>query len=236
MKILTVDNLSFDYSDVSVLSDISFSINEGDFLGIIGSNGTGKSTLIKLLLGLLPCGNGAITYFGHSEHAVGYVSQKSNSFNSAFPATVREVVMANLFAEKGLFRHYNKSDRERYERVIRSVGMEEYSDKLIGRLSGGQQQRVFIARALIAEPKLIFLDEPTVGIDQRSVKMIYELISRLNRQGITVIMTNHDTQSLVSLANKLLILAENEPPTFIDKKNISPREIELIISGGIYRG
>lgn len=240
MSILTVKNLSFNYSDVSVLDNVSFSVEQGDFLGIIGSNGTGKSTLIKLLLGLLPHESGEIIYDGisspPSNRGIGYVPQKSNAFNSDFPATVREVVMANLYGSKGLFRRFKKADFEKYENVIKSVGMEEYSGKLIGRLSGGQQQRVFIARALISEPKILFLDEPTSGVDQRSAKAIYELITRLAKRGITIVMTNHDTQSLVNLSNKLLILAENEGPTFVNKRDISQCEIDFIISGGIYRG
>ena len=238
MSILTVKNLSFNYSDTTVLKDVSFSVEHGDMLGIIGSNGTGKSTLIKLLLDILPNTDGEITFSPEvgKGRGIGYVSQKSASFNSGFPATVREVVMANLYGKKGLFRHYNKKDYEAFDRVIKEVGMEEYSSRLIGRLSGGQQQRVFIARALIADPKIIFLDEPTVGIDQKSVKAVYELISRLNSRGITIVMTNHDTKSLVALSNKLLILAENESPTFIDKNDISQEEIDFIISGGVYRG
>lgn len=192
-EILNVKNLTFDYYDTSVLRNVNFSLEKGDFLGIIGSNGAGKSTLIKLILGMLPYSNGEIKVFGKDicevRKKVGYVPQKANSFNTTFPATVREVVMANLYSRTGLFKHYGKKYDEDVRRVLEKVGMEGCENKLIGKLSGGQQQRVFIARALISEPELLLMDEPTVGVDAQSVKAIMELVTELNRGGLTVIMT-----------------------------------------------
>lgn len=232
--ILQINNLSFDYSDTPVLENLSFSLEAGDFLGIIGSNGTGKSTLIKLILGLLPCRRGEITLLGQDRHTrkyiegVGYVSQKAASFNSAFPATVREVVCANLY--RGLFRRRLKTEEEALQTALEQVGMEGYENRLIGNLSGGQQQRIFIARALIAHPRILFLDEPTVGVDARSAAEITELICRLNREGMTIVMTNHDTHALVRVCNKLLILDEGQAG-FVVKSELSADKLEKLIRG-----
>ncbi len=236
-EILKIENLYFDYTDTSVLKDVSLTLYEGDFLGIIGSNGAGKSTLIKLILGMLPYYNGKISLFGNDikksipRDKIGYVSQKASSFNTAFPATVKEVVMANLYSKKGLFRRYSKADEDIFEEVIKMVGMEAYKDKLIGHLSGGQQQKVFIARALISKPKLLLMDEPTAGVDSQSVASIMEIVSDLNKQGITIIMTNHDTPALVEASSKLLIFCSHGNGEFVDRADLTMEQINQIYAG-----
>ncbi len=236
-EVLKIEKLYFDYSDTSVLKDVNLTLYQGDFLGIIGSNGAGKSTLIKLILGKLPYYKGSISLFGTDikksfpRDKIGYVAQKANSFNTSFPATVKEVVMANLYSKKGLFKRYNKQDEERFYEVIRRVGMEGCENRLIGRLSGGQQQRVFIARALISEPKLLLMDEPTVGVDMQSVTEIMNLISELNRQGITIVMTNHDTPALVEVSSKLLIFCSHGNGEFVDRANLTMEQINQIYAG-----
>lgn len=234
-EILTVKNLTFDYYDTSVLRNVNFSLEKGDFLGIIGSNGAGKSTLIKLILGMLPYSKGEIKVFGKSifevRKKVGYVPQKANSFNTAFPATVREVIMANLYSRTGLFKHYGKKYDDDVRRVLEKVGMEGFENKLIGKLSGGQQQRVFIARALISEPELLLMDEPTVGVDAQSVKAIMALVTELNKQGLTVIMTNHDTPALVQASNKLLIFCEHGYEEFVNRSDLSLEDVNKIFAG-----
>lgn len=234
--ILKINHLNFDYYDAAVLKEITFSIDEGDFLGIIGANGTGKSTLLKLILGLLPCQPGQIHLFDtdrtdfHDVSKIGYVSQKSNSFNSDFPATVREIVMANLYSQIGLFRRPKKEHRRLCDNAIASVGLTGFENRLIGNLSGGQQQRAFIARTLVNQPELIILDEPTVGVDASSVASITKIITDLNKSGMTVIMTNHDTHSLVSLANKLLVLSEDGSASFYDKAAMSDYKLTQLCS------
>lgn len=234
-EILNVKNLTFDYYDTSVLRNVNFSLEKGDFLGIIGSNGAGKSTLIKLILGMLPYGSGEIKVFGKDisevRKKVGYVPQKANSFNTTFPATVREVVMSNLYSRTGLFKPYGKKYDEDVRRVLEKVGMEGCENKLIGKLSGGQQQRVFIARALISEPELLLMDEPTVGVDAHSVKAIMKLVTDLNRGGLTVIMTNHDTPSLVQASNKLLIFCEHGYEEFVNRSDLSLEDVNKIFAG-----
>lgn len=211
-KALEFNNVSFAYGKEEVLKEVSFELNHGDYLGIIGENGTGKTTLMKLLLGFLPYSTGSIKIFGterrnfKKNELLGYVSQKSNSFVSDFPATVYEVVAAGLYARYGFMKRAGAEGKKAVYEALESVGMSDYGDRLIGRLSGGQQQRVFIARELVKKPKIMVLDEPTVGIDAKSVAALTELIAELNGNGMTVLMTNHDTHSLRKQANKILTL------------------------------
>ena len=234
-EVLKVEDLTFDYSDVSVLRKVNFTLYAGDFLGIIGSNGAGKSTLIRLILGLLPCEKGKITVFGKDisevRGLVGYVPQKANAFNSAFPATVREAVMSNLYPKTGLFRRYGKKFEPELANVLKITGLEGLENKLIGKLSGGQQQKVFIARALIAGPKLLLMDEPTTGIDAASAESIMQLIRKLNKDGMTIIMTNHDTASLINAAGKLLIFCSHGYEEFLNRSDLSLDDVNNILAG-----
>ncbi len=185
--LIELQNVSFQYENTKVLHNISFFVSEGDFLAILGPNGSGKSTLLKLILGIVKPLSGEIKLFGESANSfqnrewIGYVSQKSNAFNSAFPATVEEVVKSGLTKKMGLFKRMPNNAKDLTYEALKSVGMEDYMNRNIGQLSGGQQQRVFIARALIAEPKLLILDEPTVGIDHENVQSFYDMLARLKR-------------------------------------------------------
>ena len=234
-EIINVENLTFEYTDNAILKNVNFKLYKGDFLGIIGANGAGKSTLIKLILGLLTPDSGKIELFGTElakvRKKIGYVSQKANSFNIDFPATVMEVVRANLFALKGLFKPSTKKDDEKVLSALELVGMLHHKDKLIGSLSGGEQQRVFIARALVSEPELLLMDEPTVGIDASSVRDIMEILKKLNRNGMTIIMTNHDTPSLLEVSNKLLIFCEHGYEEFVSMADLSLDRISDILAG-----
>lgn len=196
---IRMNQVSFRYDHRNVLENISLTVNKGAFLGLVGPNGSGKSTLIKLLLGLLPIQKGQIELFGKKVSKfrdwdkVGFVSQKANSFNSGFPATVFEVVSMGLYGKIGMFRFFTKVHKQQVQEAIELVGMSEYLHQNIGELSGGQQQRVFIARALVSKPELLILDEPTVGVDAKSVQNFYSLLDQLNRKkGITLIMVTHD--------------------------------------------
>lgn len=236
-EVLNIEKLDFEYPDTTVLRDVNFTLHKGDFLGIIGANGAGKSTLIKIILKILPYSKGKITLFGkdlsefRDNYKIGYVSQKANSFNSDFPATVKEVIMANLYSRKGLFRRYNKEDILKLNDVLKKVGMEGYENKLIGKLSGGQQQRIFIARALISDPELLLMDEPTVGVDAKSVKQIMDIITDLNKQGMTIIMTNHDTPDLVRVSSKLLIFCEHGNGEFVSRNDLTMQQVNDIFAG-----
>lgn len=196
-------NVSYYYEKTEALKDVSLTVNEGDFLAIIGPNGSGKSTLMKLILGLLKPMQGDVYLFGKpvqefkDRACIGYVSQKSNSFNSGFPATVFEVVRSGLAKKTGLFHRYPKDAEQQVKAALISVGMQAYMNRPISALSGGQQQRVFIARALISKPKILLLDEPTVGIDQQNMQSFYRMLTHLNKHhDITIILITHDVDAV----------------------------------------
>ena len=198
-KVLEVKDLSFSYPDKSILHRLSFDVDAGDFMCIVGTNGTGKSTLLKLILNQLSPLEGEIKLLGTNSEkykdfaSIAYVSQKATNINRDFPATVEEVVSLGLYSKKGLFKRNTKEDKKLIDSALERVGMLDYKHRQIGYLSGGQQQRVFIAKALISDPRIIFLDEPTTGIDIRAVDSICCLLGDLNKNsGITIVMVTHD--------------------------------------------
>lgn len=215
MSVLEVRNLSFSYTDKSILHRLSFSVEQGDFICVVGTNGTGKSTLLKLILNILQPTEGEIRLFGtradkfKDYSKIAYVSQKATAFNRDFPATVEEIVALGLYSNKGFLKHYTSADKEKINSALERVGMYDYRKSKIGRLSGGQQQRVFIAKALVSSPEIIFLDEPTVGIDIKAVDSICCLLGELNKSGITILMVTHDISSILYHSNKILVLSED---------------------------
>lgn len=214
-KVLEVKDLSFSYPDKSILHRLSFDVDAGDFMCIVGTNGTGKSTLLKLILNQLSPLEGEIKLLGTNSEkykdfaSIAYVSQKATNINRDFPATVEEVVSLGLYSKKGLFKRNTKEDKKLIDSALERVGMLDYKHRQIGYLSGGQQQRVFIAKALISNPRIIFLDEPTTGIDIRAVDSICCLLGDLNKNsGITIVMVTHDISSIIYHSNKILVLSE----------------------------
>ena len=209
-KVLEVKDLSFSYPDKSILHRLSFDVDAGDFMCIVGTNGTGKSTLLKLILNQLSPLEGEIKLLGTNSEkykdfaSIAYVSQKATNINRDFPATVEEVVSLGLYSKKGLFKRNTKEDKKLIDSALERVGMLDYKHRQIGYLSGGQQQRVFIAKALISNPRIIFLDEPTTGIDIRAVDSICCLLGDLNKNsGITIVMVTHDISSIIYHSNKI---------------------------------
>ena len=199
-SIVKVENISFGYGDgEEILDGVSFSIHRGDYLGIVGPNGAGKTTLLKIILGLLPPTSGTVRLFDQDQakfrdwQKIGYVPQKATNFDANFPATVKEIVSMGRYARRGMFRSLTREDQKIVERSLLEVEMWDFRDRLIGDLSGGQQQRVFVARALAGEPEIIFLDEPTVGIDTRIRKEFYDLLRKLNKDyGLTLVLVSHN--------------------------------------------
>ncbi len=196
--LVEIDNVSFAYGEVSVLEGINFTVAAGDFLGIIGPNGSGKTTLLRLMLGLLTPTRGAIRLFGHPPASLtqwgrlGYVPQKA-TFDPSLPATVQEVVASGLVATAGLFRRSNTGGRARVSEVLAQVGMKAHAARRIGALSVGQQQRVLIARALVTQPELLILDEPTGGVDPEAQTSFHALLHHLHREReVTLILVSHD--------------------------------------------
>ncbi|OEF96733.1 metal ABC transporter ATP-binding protein [Desulfuribacillus alkaliarsenatis] len=211
--IIKVSNVSFSYGNRLVLEDINMCINEGDFLGIVGPNGSGKSTLLKIILGLLQADSGSVELYGkpnskwQQRNRIGYISQKANSFNMGFPATVYEVVSMGLTGKKGLFKRFTKEDKEIILDTIELVDLMDYKNQLIGALSGGQQQRVFIAKALVGNPELLVLDEPTVGVDTKSMNSFYKLLEVLHCiHKKTIILVSHDIGAITTCVNRVACL------------------------------
>ncbi|MDD5405663.1 MAG: ABC transporter ATP-binding protein [Sulfurovaceae bacterium] len=210
-KILEIKDLSFAYNGDSVLENINLSLNEKDFLAVIGPNGGGKSTLLKLILGILKTKIGTITINGKNStddlSKIGYVPQNTN-INTSFPIKVIEVVlMGHINAKKPLF-GYGKEEIACALGSLAQVGMQEFANTKIGLLSGGQRQRVMIARALCNHPALLLLDEPTASIDVNGQKQIYELLKELNRY-MTIIVVSHDISVTLNYANKVAYINKN---------------------------
>jgi zinc transport system ATP-binding protein len=222
MIVAYVKNLSYSYynnnitspsfSSSYVLDNISFNVNEGDLLGIIGPNGAGKSTLFSCMLGLLKDYHGEIRIFGHDIrknrkifHSIGYIPQQK-SIDQSFPATVKEIVSLGIIGEKrSAFSSSSKDNK--VNSAIEIVELSNYKDKRIGELSGGQQQRVLIAKALVKNPKLLILDEPTTSVDMETQNRFYTLIKNLNQKiKITIIWASHDLDAVKKIANKVMCL------------------------------
>jgi len=204
LKVVEIKNLTVQYPGVRALDNVSFLVDQNDFLGIIGPNGAGKSTLFSCMLGLNMQYTGSIHFFGEDIRGskkylrnVGYVPQKP-IFEKNFPATVKEIVRMGL---------RQKSNEERVDKVLQDVWIHELSHKRIGELSGGQQQRVFIAKAMVDNPKVLILDEPVTGIDTQSTELFYGILRDLNtKQNITIIWSSHDLDAVNKLANKVACL------------------------------
>lgn len=225
--IISIADVSFAYREEPVLSRVSLDIIRGDYLGIIGPNGGGKTTLIKLMLGLIRPTTGSISILGRPVSQfrewsrVGYVPQKATSIEARFPFTVAEVVAFGRVGRAGLLRRLGSEDRKAVTAALEKVGMLEHRRSLISELSGGQQQRVFIAKGLVSGPDILLLDEPTVGVDLQSQDDFYHLLSHLNaEQGITLVVVSHDIDVIanevgsVACLNQTLI-CHGSPQQFI---------------------
>lgn len=212
-SIIRLEHITYAYDDKVILDDVNLDVRRGQFIGLIGPNGGGKTTLIRLMLGLIPSQKGKIFLLNKpieqfKEGAkIGFVSQKANSFNKGFPATVFEVVAMGLTAKLGYFHFFKKRHKEKVMEALRQVHMEDYANANIGDLSGGQQQRVFIARALVSDPELLILDEPTVGIDHQNVEHFYEILHQLNKErNLTLLLVTHDTGVMTQYATSIACL------------------------------
>ncbi|MDD8014192.1 MAG: metal ABC transporter ATP-binding protein [Acidobacteriota bacterium] len=199
-ELVSIRDVSFSYDGPPVIEHVTFNIFEGDFLAILGPNGSGKTTLLKITLGLLKPERGEIRIMGKPApefdawHEIGYVPQKATHIDPFFPASVKEVVAMALLSHKTGFRFSKRQEIEAVRNALGQVDMEPYENRPIGGLSGGQQQRVFIARALVTRPRILFLDEPTTGVDSKTKERFYEMLGRLNlRQGLTIVQVTHDT-------------------------------------------
>lgn len=223
---LEFDHVWAGYEREDILKDITFSVAEGEFLGIIGPNGGGKTTLLKVILGLLKPRSGTVSIFGCSpsqaHHLIGYIPQYLN-YDKQFPISVWDVVLMGRLGKLGPRPFYTKRDRERAMEALRQVKMDEFRDRPLSQLSGGQQQRVLIARALCTEPKLILLDEPTASVDKKVGQGIYEIFRELNEEA-TIILVTHDIGVLSAYVKKVGCL--NKYFIYHDSKELTPEMIE----------
>lgn len=235
--VIEASNLSFSYQKQKVLEDVTFSLQEKEFLAIIGPNGGGKSTLLKLLLGINPLQKGQIKMLGDTYNKqtqyVGYVPQNTN-INTTFPITVLEVVMMGQNHIKHRIFGYKKEEKQQAYEALDKVNMREFASKSISDLSGGQRQRVFIARALFSNPKILLLDEPTSSIDTQGSEQVYETLKALN-QSITIVVVSHDISVVLQYAtrafyiNKQLIDHDlNTIRRKFDSKHTHICEVELL--------
>lgn len=204
--IVQIDNLSFLYNGQEVLQNINLTIHRGDFVSIIGPNGGGKTTLIKLILGLLSPARGTVRIDGRDPGEnctpIGYVPQIINH-NLSFPASAMDVVLMGKYdpAKRFSFQNKNKDRKEAFE-ALEKLGMEKYSSRKITDLSGGQRQRVLIARALVTNPELLVLDEPTASLDTKGQTDFFRLLKELNQE-LTILVVSHDLLIVSSYAKSI---------------------------------
>lgn len=212
-EIVRTEQLACSYREGRVLEDISFRVQRGDYVGIVGPNGSGKSTLVKALLGLVDISSGGASLFGSplSEfrdwRRVGYLPQSLHLVNPVFPATVHETVGLGLLSLKRFPKSLNNNDRIKIDDTLEELGIYDLRLKLIGELSGGQLQRVLLARAIVNNPELLVLDEPTAALDPETRERFYTMIGNLNRtRGVTVMLVTHDSGAIGLHASKMLYL------------------------------
>lgn len=208
-----VDHLNFERQGNLVLKSATFTILPGEYCAIIGPNGGGKTTLVRLLLGLEKPTSGTIRLFGTPQNRfrawsrIGYVPQRSALVDAAFPATVREVVAMGRYAGRGIFGFEKAEDKKAIDEAMELMAVSDLRDRLIGSLSGGQRQRVMIARALSSHPDVLIVDEPNTGVDVESQHRFYELLRRLNRsRGVGILFVTHDIGVIADDITKLLFV------------------------------
>ena len=204
-----VEDLTVAYQEKPVLWDIDMEVPEGTLMAIVGPNGSGKTTLIKTILGLVKPAAGRVFIFGRQYRAqqrvVGYVPQRS-SVDWDFPTTVLDTVLMGTYGKLGWFRRPGKEERQLSMEALERVGMDAFADRQISQLSGGQQQRIFLARALVQDSLVYFLDEPFTGVDARTEKAIVDILHELRDRGRTILVVHHDLQSLKSYFDWALLL------------------------------
>jgi zinc transport system ATP-binding protein len=225
-EVIVLKDVWVHYGGINVLEGVNLTVSQHDFLGIIGPNGGGKSTLLKVILGLVKPSRGTISVLGdtprNSRKYIGYVPQYS-LFDPNFPMSVWDVVLMGRLGQVGLFKKYSKDDKKMALDALAMTDMLEYKDRQIGNLSGGQRQRVFIARALVANPKLLLLDEPAAGIDTIMQTEFYELLEKLKSE-MTIIMVSHDISAVSVYVEKIACL--NHKLFYHDSNEIDAEDLE----------
>ena len=230
MPILEINNLEFSYAEEIILEAVNLNVSDRDFLAIIGPNGGGKTTLLKLMLGLLrPC-KGSVLINGESPgkdaSCIGYVPQNVH-LNQNFPISALDVVLMGTLNPKKRFQRYQRQHRTAALQALERLELGHYADKKIGTLSGGQRQRVLIARALVSQPKLLLLDEPTASIDTKGQAEFYQLLAKLNKE-ITILMVSHDLLVVSRYVNSVACV--NRRLHYHDQAEITGEMLETMYS------
>ncbi len=206
---IEVKDIHVSYSGKQVVKDINFSFETGKLIGIIGPNGAGKSTLMKAVLGLIPKDHGSVSFYGKPisevRKNIAYLPQRS-AIDWDFPILVRDVVLTGTYPKLGLFKRPRKKEKQFATKCLEKVGMEDFSNNQIGELSGGQQQRVFLARALAQEADYFFLDEPFVGIDVASERVIIDILKNLRDEGKTIFVVHHDLSKVEAYFDDIILI------------------------------
>jgi len=207
MKVPAIEmkGICFSYQSTPVLEDVTFTLKQGAFLGIIGPNGGGKTTLLKLLLGMVKPEKGTVRVLGEAPHAakhrVGYLPQNTD-FNVNFPISAMDVVLMGRLSRSRIGRRYSREDRLKAEDTLKMTGMWDHRHTPIGQLSGGQRQRVFVARALATDPEILFLDEPTASVDQEFETNLFDFLKELNKR-VTIVIITHDVGVISRYVNSV---------------------------------
>jgi len=227
---IAFDGVCAGYFGRDVLDEVTFTVDRGDFVGIIGPNGSGKSTLLKAIDGIHPIQCGTACVLGADptrldRRRIGYVPQ-IETVNWAFPVSVFDVVLMGRYGKIGLFKRPSKQDADAVKAALEEVGMSGRAESLIGQLSGGQQQRAFVARALVQEPDLLLLDEPIAGVDAGSQHAIFTLLEERNHAGMTIVATTHDLSCVATWFGKVLclnhrVIAYGPPADVLTKETLS---------------
>lgn len=227
-EIVKLKNVWVEIDGKTILEDHTLSIKQDDYIGIIGPNGGGKTTLLKVILGLIKPSRGEVRVFGETpparEGRIGYVPQLSD-FDRDFPISVREVALMGRLSQRKLFAKYNGADIKATEGALKKVEMWDLRDRQMGKLSGGERQRVLIARALVSQPKLLLLDEPTASIDPQMTRGIYDMLGELKKE-MAILLVTHDMGVISSHVDKIACL--NGRLFYHEDREISPATLEQV--------
>lgn len=221
-KILELKSLTVGYDDKIVLKGVNLIVKENDFLGIIGPNGGGKTTLLKVILGIIKPIDGEIFPYGNDRCIVGYLPQ-INKIDNKFPIPVKEVVLSGLMSHKKIFGRYNSENKKRADELMSQMGIIHLKNKNIGELSGGQLQRVFLCRAIISDPQLLILDEPDTYVDSNFEGELYEILDQLNTH-MAIIVVSHDVGTICSHVKTIACV--NKTLCYHDSNVISQEQLK----------
>jgi zinc transport system ATP-binding protein len=237
-KILEISSASVGYNEDIILKDVNLDIFDNDFIGVIGPNGGGKTTLLKLLLGELKPIKGNVIYYPASsnETLFGYLPQSVN-IDKKFPITVLEVVLSGLMSKKGMAGRYTASDKKLALEMLDKIGIAHLRNSTIGELSGGQLQRAFLSRALVSHPRLLILDEPNTFVDNKFEKELYELLKELNKD-MAIVMVSHDLGTITSHVKTIACVNRNlhyHPSNSITSEQLAAYDcpIQIIAHGPV---